>query len=287
MNSNEKLVVAAVAILAIYFGIRAALMFVPAMFSKASDKTVSDTVSLKAFDSIKTDVASVNTYIERGDSYSLEYHVREDYVPEISEENGKLTVKQPSVFNIGIINPFDNEEQYYKITVPEDADILEANLNSSSGTLRVDCVDIAGKVDISSGDVELVDIRSKELDLHATSGSMKLSNVSMDTTTVNLTSGRVVLDDCTTDEIKVDLTSGHFECRDFEFSKGDFEATSGTIDIEAKGNEDDYSYDMKASSGSIRIGDLKVDDSYKTDSDKEKEIRCRVHSGTFKISFTD
>ena len=63
--------------------------------------------------------------------------------------------------------------------------------------------------------------------------------------------------------------------------------TSGSMDLEIAGSEDDYSYDLDATSGNFILGDKRIDKEYRSGDNKDKTIKADMTSGSLSISFTD
>ena len=253
----------------------------------ASDEIVEDTIDLKEFKELKLDVASLNTYIEPGDGYKLEYRVRKKYVPQIDEKGDKLTIKQPSHFSISFGNLFDDEEEYYRLTVPKDAGMMDFDLESASGSLNVEDLQIKGKIEISSGAVNLRNIEGEDLKLGASSGNLNLEDVNAKDLTVKITSGHVTATKCAMKKLEADMTSGNMDLEDIKFDKAEFDVTSGNVDAEVIGREEDYSYKLKSTSGDLTINGKSFGDKYKSGDDKDHMISVDMTSGNVDISFSE
>lgn len=248
----------------------------------------SGTMALKDFDSLNVNVASINTYIEEGDEYKLEYKAYEKNVPIVKENGGKLSVEQPSqtgIFRISFSFLKDEEEQYYKITVPKNAGEIDLDLDAASGKVAVSDVNVNGRINLASGSAKLKNISAKELILRAASGKMDLDKVELSKLDVEVLSGKLTSTDCAVDELDADMSSGSMDFDKIKFNKGDFDVSSGSLKVNVLGKEEDYSYDVEAASGSIRIGDRKVGDEYKSEAGGDKKIKADVSSGSIKFSF--
>ena len=291
----SKGLVAVIAAIAIIIGISAGVRTL-GLFARAADfnKSVKDhflsdggdfveeTIELDRFDKVKTDMASVNFYLEKGDSYKLEYHVYEDYIPQCSVDGGKLVIKQPSVFRVHLGL---EKEQYYKLTVSDDAGVLDVNLDSTSGSIFIDTVDVSGKLEITSGNIAMKGINTDKLDLHATSGSIDASDVQTKEVKLHYTSGDVKFNNFVTDKLTVDMTSGDFICDEITFNDADLTATSGNIRIKATGSQDDYGYKLDTTSGTIRIGDMVVTDKFRSGAEKDKQVEVDITSCSMDLIF--
>ncbi|WP_022760661.1 DUF4097 family beta strand repeat-containing protein [Butyrivibrio sp. AD3002] len=256
--------------------------------ARANKELVKDTIKLSEFDELDVDTASINTYLVRGDSYKLEYCAYEDNIPKVDQKGKKLKINQPS--HNGILLSFNldrNGEQYYKITVPDNAGIIDTKLEASSGTIAVDSVDIKGKVDVSSGVVKLDNIKSEDLRVSASSGDINLDKVITDKLSLELTSGDMHLTDCETDELSADMTSGLMVFEKFKVNKADLQSTSGDMKLGIAGKKDDYDFNIDATSGTIKVGGTITERKFRTDNNKEKYIKADITSGLFDVSFED
>ncbi len=108
----------------------------------------------------------------------------------IEESNGKLFIKQPSTFGIHISL---HENRYYKLTVPKDAGVIDVNLDSTSGEIAIDRVDVSGKIEVTSGSILIDGFKTNELRLEATSGSIQAGNIITEKANIRFTSGETIL----------------------------------------------------------------------------------------------
>ncbi len=255
---------------------------------EGGDKMVSGTVDLDDFDSVMIDVSSMDTIIERGNGYRLEYMTYAEFVPETSVKKGHLTVKQPSntsfmMFDFRFLS--DKERQYYKLTVPSDCKELEVELDSSSGKFTAEGVNINGKLDLSSGGISIRGSKGDELDIHASSGTVDLNGIEYEELKMKLSSGDFKVSDSRIEKITTDMSSGSTTLEDVEAEKVDMESSSGKITLDLIGKEDDYSFDIDTSSGEIKIGDKELDDHYETEGNKSKSIKVDASSGDVTVNF--
>lgn len=254
-------------------------------FVTAGDKIKDGTVDISQFDELDLDVSSIDTYIQTGDSYKLEYHAYEYNIPEVEQRGGELTVKQPShsgIFNLHIVN----EEQYYKLTVPENAGMLNVDLEASSGRISVENVDLEGKATLSSGNLILTNSKGDDLTIHISSGNANIENISFSKLKMELLSGNLNINGGTLDELETEMSSGNMDLSGMSFNQGEFKSSSGNLNLEVVGSADDFSYDLKSSSGSIIVDGKKMEKKYRTEDDKDKTIKAELSSGKINISFT-
>ncbi|MCR5509207.1 MAG: DUF4097 domain-containing protein [Lachnospiraceae bacterium] len=251
-------------------------------------KLVNGTVDLSDFDKADIDVASIDTVIEHGDSFRIEYQAYEENIP-VAEVNGKtLKLKQPSngaflSFDLRRLGGLENE--YYRVIVPDSLDTLELKLSASSGKITVDKVNIEGKIDLSSGDIVIDGSKGDNLELEASSGHITLTDTDCKKLKLDVSSGDIKLSGCSVDEIKGEASSGSIRFDGVKTDDVDLDASSGEITLDILGNEDDYSFDIETSSGDIKVGDKKYEDSFKSDDHKPGSIKLSTSSGDVEINF--
>lgn len=246
---------------------------------------VEGSVDLKDFDSLNLKVASMDVNIMRGDSYKLTYRTEKGFEPQISEENGTLSVTQPSKVITFFSFDFDRESSTYTITVPEDNSGIKIEAVSSSGDIMIDRIKASGAVKTSSGDVLLNDIEGSDLSVSTSSGEINSDKVKVKEITLSSSSGDIAMLRTQTDDINGNTSSGEIEIYDSAIGNATFMASSGDVKLELNGDKDDYSYDVKVSSGDININGEEVDGkSYSANEGKDKKISVKTSSGDVEIS---
>ncbi|WP_026493066.1 MULTISPECIES: DUF4097 family beta strand repeat-containing protein [unclassified Butyrivibrio] len=248
---------------------------------------VTGSMELSAFDELDVDIASIGAYLVQGDSYKLEYQAYEENVPKVTESGHKLTIKQPShksfVFGFNLLPRED--EQYYRITVPKDAGIIDVDMDAASGVLSVDGVNIKGKLDIASGLLEVNNVESEKLTCSAASGKIDLKDIKAEKLTLDLASGLMNVTGCTARDLDTELSSGTVTIDEMTVDNADFDITSGKVSLNLVGNKDDYSYDLDATSGSIKVDGASTEKKFKADGNTDKKIKADLTSGSFDVTF--
>ena len=233
---------------------------------------VENTVELKEFDSLTVDVSSMDIILKTGDSYKIEYKAEEGREPVIEESNGKLKITQsPGSFQFFGININDYNE-YYTITVPEDAGQIEINAKSSSGDIMTDHVNISGKLHASSGDILI------------SNSEVSCDSVKADKVEIDVSSGDIELLRVFADDLKCETSSGDITINETEAGDFDAHASSGEITVSLIGDEDDYSYELKATSGDIKFNGQKIEDKYEKDNGTDNKIKIKTSSGDIDIT---
>ena len=253
-------------------------------YSFASD-IVSETVELKDFDALDVTVSTADVNIMRGDSYKIEYKVRKGKEPSITQENGKLTVQQPSMgfvmFNFG----FTEGENTYTIYVPEDSKQIDLNVKASTGDVMLDRIKVSGRIDASTSDVLLNDIEGDELSVSVSAGDIdgdkvKVSDVRFEGSTSDIEMLRLFSDD-----VYCHTSTGDIDINDSAISNLKTEASTGDVTIQLNDKADDYSYDIKVSTGDIVINGEECEKSYSKDNGTDKKIDIKTSTGDIHVSF--
>ena len=265
---------------------------------------VTGEIPVKDFDSILLDTASVDVKICKGNERKVTYSVPEDYIPEVSVDNKKLHVKQPNV--IGGITCSFTTNQYLGYTIYiTDNDEYSADLNSASGEITVDGVNISGKVSVASGDVIINNANSNSIDFSYASAVMTINNSNILKASFSGSSGDINVKNSNFQNVDISVASGEttFEkssIADFisvASSSGDIilslekcgsvktDSASGEVDLKLPGKMDDYSFNVNTTSGEINVGGVEGDRKLSLNSSSSKSIVCESTSGDVSVSF--
>lgn len=271
-------------------------------------KYVDKEIDLDDFDEMEINLSSLELIIEESDKSMVEYHVHEGTEPEIKVENNKLYITQPEN-NISIQFGYWEEEYVHVYATKEQL----AEINLSSGSIKIDDINVTGDVSTTSGSIAINNSNGKNLNVKANSGSIKLNNMEYDSLTTDQTSGESkltniksktldsksnsgsrMLENVEAEEVSLSVTSGETKINNVKADKinvtggsgsikaedctiGDFkaEATSGSVKVI---NSALNNADIKITSGEIRL-ELKGNEAdYGYDLDK--------NSGSIKINGT-
>ena len=246
-------------------------------------ETVENTIDLDDFDSLDIEVSSMDVMIKHGDSYRLEYKAEEGREPVIEQNGGKLKITQPSgsSFKIGI--DLSAIDENYTIVVPDGADVIKLDARLSSGDLITDHVNISGKIHASSGDVLLSDVEGEKLDVSVSSGEIGCDKIKVKEAVFDASSGNIEINRIFADDVKCEASSGDITINDSEAGNLYCKASSGEIEVVLNGSEDEYSYELKATSGDIKVNGVEIEDKYEKDNGKDNKITLRSTSGDIKL----
>ena len=252
-------------------------------YSFSSD-VVSETVELKDFDALDVTVSTADVNIMRGDSYKMEYKARKGKEPSITQENGKLTIQQPSMgfvmFNFG----FNSGENTYTIYVPDDGKQIDLNVKASTGDVMLDRIKVSGRIDASTSDVLLNDIEGDDLSVTVSAGDIdgdkvKVSDVRFEGSTSDIGMLRLFSDD-----VYCHTSTGDIDINDSVISNLKSEASTGDVTVQLNAKADDYSYDIKVSTGDIVINGEECEKSYSKDNGTDKKIDIKTSTGDIDVS---
>lgn len=226
-----------------------------------TDKNIAEPVyvdedfPVEDFSSMKIDISRAKLYIEKADENRIEYHIMEDFVPEVKVEDNTLYVIQPdkNVVPINIIN-FNSEEEYIKIYATEDQ---YADIHSSSGGMEITNVNIDGIIDSSSGGLSINGSEADSIDIKVSSGRTVLENIKYNTIKTNQSSGKFILSNCEAGTINSKSISGGVEFENVTADSIDVNVTSGGIDLT---NVDAKSANLESTSGSVNLEGCEITD---------------------------
>jgi lia operon protein LiaG len=164
-----------------------------------------------------------------------------------------------------------------------DAKNITANLNAVVGSGSIKLQDISGNVDckIGSGDGNIQQTKGV-LNTTLSSGTLKVNQV--EAVHVTVSSGSVKLDNI--GEIgEVNVSSGSVRATNSRVGNTTkLNASSGSIRIQTPQPLNLLNYDLRASSGNIKIGEAKSSNTVKIKNGDFPEIRGAVSSGNISIT---
>lgn len=171
-----------------------------------------------------------------------------------------------------------------EITLTE-AKYDRVSAESSSGDVEVADLTVAElKTGTTSGRFNAEGIEAKEFSHSSSSGSVKMNKVAAEKIGVGTTSGSITLSDCEAETMKAEASSGSIRLELDRVEHVECGSTSGSVTLTLPGSEDDYSYDIKCTSGTITIDDAKYGNKVQRDGG-DKKVKVNTSSGSVKIEF--
>ena len=169
------------------------------LFSKENkkDEIVDVKLSDKKFNELRIKLSIGDVTVEQGENFSVNFTGKRHYLPLIRLEDGKLRLKQK-------MNLIEKGEAHLKVVIPAKA--------------TLDSLDIQ----TSSGDIEIVDIKTEKAYLKSTEGRVRVRRVAIAESLLESTDGDMNLTDVTIDEGSANLKAGNFTL-DHAVFKSDYE----------------------------------------------------------------
>ena len=289
-----------------------------------SKNIVEDTVQINPFSELYLESDASNIIIKLGNENKVSYRTVEELVPEITENDDRLSIiskrKTTFDFNMGF-----NNNQYIEIEVNE-AGLKNLNVIVASGDVSIEDLDIEGMIKSSSGDIAIVNCKEgKDIELKNSSGSITLTDANFENIThkqssgdteferveaktvimgqssgsteiyslkadsleSRVTSGSCKISNSEVPDLSIHVTSGQINGKFIVSDNIYLHATSGDVNFEIEGKENDYNYAIKATSGDIKIADTKIEKKYEKDNGSDNTITVDATSGDIVIGFVD
>ena len=250
-----------------------------------SDEVKEETVALASVSDLNIDLTSADLTVRLGEENSLHYVLPERMVPEITQNGGLLSVRQPDHINIGFNLSLSQNMNHIEITLDEKTlDKLEISL--TSGDISVDGFDFAGSISSTSGDITVCNTENGgNLSLAATSGDVTMTNCCFEKITHDQTSGETVMNQVTAESLTMESTSGDTKLSGLSVGNAVIDCTSGEIDLELFGSEQDYNYDCSCICGSVNVAGTKSERKYEKDNGAQKTMHLDTTSGDITVRF--
>lgn len=164
-----------------------------------------------------------------------------------------------------------------------DAKNIKGNLILKANSGKIDAKDIEGDLacSITSGSAEISQV-SGNADINANSGSLKLKDIS-GLVNAKLSSGNLRMENV--GELGI-ITVSSGSIRAVQCGLGgttSLQGSSGSIDIQTVSQLDQFNYNLKAGSGSLRVGSVSNSKSLTIENGSEHTIMGSISSGSLQI----
>ncbi len=208
-------------------------------------KAVNDTVSLNGeVNNIDINIDAAKIDIIYGNELSVSYNMPEKLIPEISLDNGKLSVKSKKIHSATGFNP--SSEYKLSVTIPEGTNLDNFSINSDAGNINIRQL-IADDLSIctDAGNLELSDVTSKYTKVEIDAGNIDINNCNIDKSSIELDAGNIDIKNSMIDKLTAEIDAGNIESSDSTINSGSCNTDLGNINL--NGNIGDV--DMKTSIG--------------------------------------
>ena len=206
-----------------------------------SSKMTEDKVTLEGeIRDLTVNIDYADVTVQPGTEFSVAYSLPESMVPEISLQNGALTVKSPENLVTMPLQGIGN--CYVTVTIPEKTDLDRAKLNVDAGNQKVldlQCGDL--DVHADAGNVEVENAKTTQMEVHVDAGNLELKGCDIETLSVNADAGNLDMEDCSVERIEAKVDAGNIEAKNSTIDTGICKTDLGNIklsgevgDVEAK-----------------------------------------------------
>ena len=269
---------------------------------------ISETVKVGAFNKLVVDTSTIDVNISKGSEYSVSYYLPEDKKPEITENNGVLTVKGYEknsfmVFDFSFLSSCD--DAYINITIPEDAGVKIIDIKSSTADIKLSSLNVDGTISTSTGDIRLDDNTMGNMIFTVSTGDIFIRNCNLESLETKASTGETKIDNCVikgnynskTSTGDVTINGSELGRFTLDGSTSDVTVSSSSIDnikIETStgevklgliGNEEDYTVEIHTSTGDIDINGEEYEKKYKRVSSGINSINISTSTGDVDIDF--
>jgi len=225
--------------------------------------------STEPFENIDIRLLDANVEIIVSNNYGYDFTYTGTRDPRIEVRNGTLTViEQEDNWRINLFGwnwqnwlVFDTSASL-KVYVPRSANLNDVSLNMASGNTVFNGSQLSIKnltCNSLSGNIKFSDLKLDRLTLDVASGDVEMNNVAAIGANVNILSGWLHYNGAKVESITLNMTSGNLRF-DGEVTKQlQLHMISGDSSIVLAGSKDDYSFEFKKISGSIKVNGQRVD----------------------------
>ena len=171
-----------------------------------------------------------------------------------------------------------------------DASWNDLNARTISGQIRIAGADIgegSTQLHTTSGNIQMDDISATLLEARSTSGRIGGRNLSFTSGTLESSSGNISLNDVSWNNLNARTISGQIRIAGADIREGgtQLQATSGNINLEVRSRRDDFTYNLTATAGSVRINGERLQGRMGVGGRGEHPITMNVTSGNIRLDF--
>lgn len=253
--------------------------------------TSSSEVSVEAF--LKSNEADQDIiFVTVGDVLKISYSRKKNNYSWNNKNEGHIHITGPSKMGIDFKNSsgsidvekVSGDQTSIQVTSGRaSASDIKGDLyiKASSGKLMIDGISGDVEAGITSGNTEINDVEGN-VNYKSTSGSLRGSNIGGEIN-VQLTSGNARLNDIgTLGSLK--FTSGSIKAENAGLGENtEFSGSSGNFSVQTPSDLDGFNYSLKATSGSIKVGQSSSNKKLEIDNGSSSVIRGSITSGRISI----
>ncbi len=237
---------------------------------------IKDTVSInedysnKTIENLDLELAAGNLHIKEGDTFRVTgKNIIKDSL-EVGVDNNTLYIKEKEDYGWGwlvhIGQFFYSNEADITVTIPK-------NFTAKTTELEV-----------HAGELDLEKLTTDHLDVKVRAGDVVLDKLTVTTkASIDVSAGKVIGEDFNGKNLEIDVSAGSCSLEGAFYDTLDMECSAGHIKIDSSLEENQYSYDLDQSAGSIHVNG----ESYKhydgKNEDAANHIMAKTSAGSIKI----
>lgn len=204
---------------------------------------------------------------------------------DLAVKNTKLNMSSGSINLNGLKGDVCTIEMTSGESEVENLDLGSFSLQASSGGAKLENCKTEGefRVKFTSGNVNLYNIDAGSVYTKFSSGDLKMIGCKTGSYEGYQTSGRLVIDQLESGGFHYESSSGDVKLNGAMRGANDIRITSGSVKIDCTLPEEEYSYTLKATSGSIRVNgdDVKT----RTNANAAHSFNIKTTSGDVRLNF--
>jgi len=246
------------------------------------------------FENIDVKLRDANVEIVVANNYGYEFSYLGMREPRVEVRNGTLSiVEHEDNWRINIFGwnwsnyaLFETGSQL-KIYVPRSADLNNVSISTASGDTLFNGSQTKVKsldCNTASGNTRLSGLDLGTLTFNVASGDVRMSDVSATSATFNMVSGWVSYKGAKLETLTFNMTSGDVDFEGEVSRLLQIRSISGDSNIVLAGSKDDYSFDVRKLSGSVRVNGQRIDGNF--DGPGTSSIPSSAASGHIEIDVT-
>lgn len=146
------------------------------------------------------------------------------------------------------------------------------------------------EIECGAGNIEITDVTLGKTGISIGAGSMECNRVTMEKACVEVGAGAVYMKDIVADKTEVSVAMGEAVLSGDFLDDVDVECAMGSLDVNIKGKETDYNYDIEAAMGSVEVAGVSYDGlaaERNIDNHAGKTIHVEASMGDIKVSFAE
>ncbi|MCR4716433.1 MAG: DUF4097 domain-containing protein [Lachnospiraceae bacterium] len=220
---------------------------------------------------ISLDLDAADISIKYGDSIKVDYNMPENNVPDISLDNGELTIKDKPEKNRWIMFGFNsNPVRNVDITIPSNTNLDNLSIVTDAGKINLD------------------GLTGKTAKITSDAGDINFSNITLDSINIESDAGKVNIDKSKLNNFVIDVDAGDVNVNDSEFNSFNIQADAGDIGLS---NSTINSFTAESDAGNVEAEDCTINGgSVKTDfgnielNGDIKNVNTKTDVGNVKIN---